>query len=183
MKAEHPVTLDVDPKVLVKGKLRGAFVAMNARRVIGVNGGLPWRYSADIKRFKQRTMGYTIVMGRLTWESIGGKSLPDRRNIVISRSHIDGVECFSNLDKAFQALANDDVWIIGGGQIYLAVFDHLNLLDVTMVPDQINSPDTVKFPKIDPQSWRLASSNPLDENPALVNHIYLRRSAADYRGC
>ncbi|MGI9317478.1 MAG: dihydrofolate reductase, partial [bacterium] len=123
--------------------LRGAFVAMNKDRVIGIDGSLPWHYSADLKRFKQRTMGSIIVMGRFTWESIGSKPLPGRRNIIVSRSGVDGVECHNTIDSVMTACEGQDIWFIGGGQIYRAALHLLNLLDVTLVPDKVESPNTV----------------------------------------
>ena len=80
--------------------LRGAIVAMTRDNVIGLDGGLPWHYSENLKRFKRRTMGYAVVLGRVTWESIGRKALPGRRNIVISRSAVPGVECYHGIEIA-----------------------------------------------------------------------------------
>ena len=154
--------------------LRGAIVAMNGDRVIGLDGDLPWRYPADLKRFKQRTLEHTIVMGRLTWESIGSRALPGRRNIVLTRSDIDGVETFRDLESLMAELSQEDVWFIGGGQIYQAVMPQLNLLDVTVVPDPVCSPDVVRFPEIDPAEWTEVSRQPLDGEPALTNVIYHR---------
>jgi len=156
--------------------LRGAIVAMNEDRVIGVDGDLPWHYPADLKRFKQRTMGTTIVMGRLTWESIGCKTLPGRRNIVLTRSTIDGIETMTGIDAVLRACPSEDVWFIGGGQIYRAAMDVLNLLDVTWVPDKVATATAVRFPEIDPHQWREVERTPLEGNPALVNAIYHRRA-------
>ena len=70
-------------------------MAITQDRVIGADGKLPWHYSADLKRFKQLTLGTTIIMGRGTWESIGEKPLAERRNIVITRSLLADVQCLS----------------------------------------------------------------------------------------
>ena len=147
---------------------------MNKDRVIGLNGDLPWHYSADLKRFKRLTTGHTIVMGRLTWESIGSKSLPNRRNIVISRSTVDNVECYTSINDALESCEYDDIWFIGGGQIYRAAFSLLNLLDVTWVPDTVQDPTAITFPEIPEHEWRLVDSSPLEEDPRLVNSIYHR---------
>ena len=165
----HPYTS------LISGNLRGAFVAMNDDNVIGVDGGLPWHYSADLKRFKRQTMGSTIIMGRITWESIGSKALPGRRNIVISRNPVDGCEGYNSIDLALSQCADDDVWIIGGGQVYQAAMDKLNLLDVTYVPDKVAAEGSIKFPQIDPRMWKQASSTRLEDDPRLVNRVYIRR--------
>ena len=63
---------------------------MTRDRVIGVDGAMPWHYSEDLKRFKRRTMGCAILMGRVTWDSIGREELPGRRTLVISRSVVPG---------------------------------------------------------------------------------------------
>lgn len=148
---------------------------MNDERIIGVDGDLPWHYSADLKRFKQRTLDTTIVMGRLTWESIGSRALPRRRNIVLTSRQLDGIETMSGVDQVLRSCADEDVWFIGGGQVYSAVMDELNLLDVTMVPDQVDAANAVRFPEIDPSIWREASRQSLDDETGLVNVIYLRR--------
>ncbi len=161
--------------------LRGAIVAMNADRVIGIDGDLPWHYSADLKRFKKRTLNTTIIMGRLTWESIGAKPLPDRRNIVVSRSaraescaSDDSAEWFDSLDIALSSVGQEDAWIIGGGMLYAASMDWLNLIDLTLVPDQIDRQDVVRFPKLDPNHWQLAEEAHLEDAPQLINKIYHR---------
>jgi len=161
--------------------LRGAIVAMNSDRVIGIDGDLPWHYSADLKRFKVRTLNTSIIMGRLTWESIGSKPLPGRRNIVVSRS-VDSneslsdqsVDWFSSLDAALSSLENQDAWIIGGGMLYAAAMDWLNLIDLTLVPDQIERQDVVRFPELNPDHWQLAEETPLEDAPQLINKIYHR---------
>jgi len=155
--------------------LLGAIVAMNQDRVIGLDGELPWHYSADLKRFKRVTTGKTIVMGRLTWESVGSKPLPQRRNIVVSRKGVEGVESYNTLQQALTACGQEDTWIIGGGQLYRAAFKYLNLLDVTWVPDQVNDENAVTFPEIDPAHWTLVKESPLEQDDRLINAIYLRR--------
>lgn len=96
-------------------------VAVAENGIIGRNGDMPWRLPSDLKHFKQVTMGYPIIMGRLTWESIG-RPLPGRLNIVISRSICDvpdGVVVVATPEAALQAAKPaETVMIIGGGQIY-----------------------------------------------------------------
>jgi dihydrofolate reductase len=154
--------------------VRGAIVAMNHDNVIGLAGKIPWHHSGDLKRFKQRTMGATIVMGRLTWESIGSKPLPGRRNIVISRNPVANTECYTDIGTATRACQDGDTWVIGGGQVYAAAMDWLTLLDVTYVPDIIDDPGAVRFPVIDPELWRESSTSLLEDSP-LRNVIYHHR--------
>ena len=155
--------------------LKGAIVAMNPDRVIGLDGGIPWHYSADLKRFKARTLDCTIIMGRRTWESIGKKPLPGRRNIVISRNSVEGAECYTAVEEAIDSSSGADTWIIGGGQIYAAALSWVTLLDITYVPDEITAPDAVRFPDVDWQNWKEVSRESIEDTP-LENVIYHRRS-------
>ncbi len=155
--------------------LRGAIVAMTRDRVIGLEGRLPWHYSDDLKRFKRRTMGCAIIMGRKTWESIGSTALPGRRNIVVTRKGVGGVECHGSPGEALDACGGSDAWVIGGGQVYRSAMPLLNLLDVTWVPDRIRAPGAVTFPSIDPDLWEVTAEGPLEGDSGLWNTIYLRR--------
>lgn len=98
-------------------------VAVDSKGGIGKDGGIPWKNSADMKWFKTNTVGNTCIMGRGTFESMGSKPLPNRRNIVISttiQSPQDGsYEVYSSLEKALDAAQGDsDVFLIGGNKIY-----------------------------------------------------------------
>lgn len=105
----------------MSGPKMKAVVAMASNRVIGRNGGLPWKLSADLKWFKKVTLGFPIVMGRVTMESIG-RPLPGRRNLVISRSLAsvpEGFELVPSCEAAMEALAGEtEASVIGGAQIY-----------------------------------------------------------------
>jgi dihydrofolate reductase len=131
-------------------------VAMSENRVIGRGGQLPWRLSADLRRFKQLTMGHHIVMGRKTWESIG-RPLPGRTSLVISRDpayQADGAQIVSDLRQAFQAADGDDeVFIIGGGQIYRQALPSIDRIYLTLIHARIDG-DT-EFPELDTETWRL----------------------------
>ena len=150
--------------------LRGAIVAMTRDRVIGVDGGMPWHYSEDLKRFKRRTLGCAVIMGRVTWDAIGRKELPGRRNIVISRSVVAGVEHYGGIEQAMEACREQDLWVIGGEQIYRAAMEYLNLLDITWVPDVIERDDVARFPEIDLSCWRTVEESKVGEG--LVNVVY-----------
>ncbi|MDP3896925.1 MAG: dihydrofolate reductase [Mesorhizobium sp.] len=136
-----------------------AAVAENG--VIGRDGGLPWRLSSDLKRFKAGTMGRPIVMGRKTFESIG-KALPGRLNIVVTRDRAfraDGVETVGSLEEAVtlatvrgRCMAGaDEIAIIGGGQLYAQALPIADRLEITHVLAEVEG-DT-RFPAIDPQVW------------------------------
>lgn len=135
-----------------------AVVAMSENRVIGRDGDLPWRISADLKHFKAVTMGYPILMGRKTWESLG-RPLPGRRNIVITRNAdfaVNGTERAASLDDALAMCAGaEKAMIIGGGQIYKEIMDRLDVIELTEVHAETDG-DTY-FPEIDPADWRETS--------------------------
>jgi dihydrofolate reductase len=82
--------------------MKGILVAVSPEGIIGKDNSIPWHYPEDLKRFKKLTLGKTVIMGRNTWESIPEKQrpLPDRRNIVITRTNMKDVECFSSIEKA-----------------------------------------------------------------------------------
>ena len=120
-------------------------VACDKNRAIGKDGDLPWRQSSDLKRFKQRTLGRPIVMGRKTWESLPGE-LPGRRNIVISRSSRDDVEVLSV--EEVMTLEDEEICIIGGGEIYALFLPHISIIELTIIDTEVEGADTW-FPQIE----------------------------------
>jgi dihydrofolate reductase len=111
--------------------------AIGKNRVIGKGGRLPWHISEDLKRFKRLTTGHAILMGRKTWESLS-RPLPNRRNIVITSTLIEGVECYPTINAALDALkALEKVFVIGGAQIYAALFDRADELYLTFVDQEV----------------------------------------------
>lgn len=94
---------------------------MDNRCGIGKDGGIPWHFPADMKRFKEVTMTRPVIMGRVTWESLPVKPLPGRRNIVVTSRAILGVECVPSLEMALE-LCRDaeskECFIIGGERLY-----------------------------------------------------------------
>lgn len=131
-------------------------VAMSENRVIGRDGGLPWRLPADLKRFKALTMGHPIVMGRKTWDSIG-RALPGRRNIVITRNEdftAEGADVVATIEGALELCREDEaekVMIIGGGQIYGEILRDTDVIEMTEVHTTVDG-DT-EFPNFDPGDW------------------------------
>ncbi len=157
--------------------MAGAIVAVSANGVIGAGGELPWHYGDDLKRFKRVTMGATIIMGRKTWDSIGRKPLPGRRNMVISRSDVEDAECYTSIDAAL-SVAEEPVWIIGGAQIYRLSLPYLDKLDITYVPDVVEAEDAVLFPEIDLREWRTIEEHSNEDDPNLRHVLMQRRSPA-----
>lgn len=136
-------------------------VATSMNDVIGIRGDLPWKLSDDLKRFKQLTMGKPIVMGRLTWESIG-RPLPGRQNIVLTRQAgfaADGCDVVASPAEALAAAAEaEEIMIIGGGQIYALFLPKASRLYVTRVQASIDG--DAFFPGIDETTWQLVDRVP-----------------------
>lgn len=153
----------------------GIIAALSPEGVIGVNGALPWHYSSDLKRFKRLTEGATVVMGRLTWESLPKKPLGGRRNIVITSRKIEGVECFPDIPKALAA-CEGDVWFIGGARVFEEALRYADFLDLTFVPNRIEAEGAVRFPAIDETVWEAGPLETDPEDPHLQRRIYRRRN-------
>ncbi len=153
--------------------MKGILVATSPENVIGKDNTIPWHYSEDLKRFKRLTIGKTVIMGRKTWESLPVKPLPDRRNIVITRQKIDEVECFKSIDRALEE-CKGDIWFIGGARIYEEAMGKADLIDMTLVPDNISGDDCIYFPDID-DNWEEGITEPLKDSTKLLHKIYTRR--------
>jgi len=153
--------------------MKGILVAVSPEGIIGKNNSIPWHYSADLKRFKRLTTGNTVIMGRKTWESLPIKPLPNRRNIVITRSSIEEIDCFQSIDDALQT-CEGDVWFIGGAGIYEEAMKKADLIDMTLVPDNITGKNCIYFPKIG-NEWKEGGNNRLEEDPKLGHKTYTRR--------
>jgi len=114
-------------------------VATDSREGIGYRGNLPWRCPEDMKRFKERTMGAALIMGRTTYNSIG-KPLPGRSNHVISRNihHIPGAKVHSSPLTALEAAKaeKETIFIIGGSSIYAALAGSCNTVERTIIPGE-----------------------------------------------
>ena len=131
-------------------------VAMGKNREIGKENQLLWHLPKDLKRFKELTSGYPIIMGRKTYESIG-KPLPNRTNIVISRKNDwfeEGILIVGSIKEAvkFAKKIDEEVFVIGGGNIYEQTIDLADKLEVTLV-DAVLDADTF-FPKINEKIWQ-----------------------------
>jgi dihydrofolate reductase len=131
--------------------------AMAKNRVIGSANDLPWDLPEDRKHFRAVTLGHSVIMGRATWDSISGKPLPKRRNIVVSRNPaltVEGAEVVPNLEQAIAlARQNDDApRIVGGGQLYELALPLATRIYLTELP--IAYPGDTFFPELDPRDWR-----------------------------
>ena len=113
----------------------GLIWAQSASGVIGRAGDIPWRLPEDMSRFKDLTMGHTVVMGRRTWESLPARvrPLPGRRNVVLTRQAdymAEGAVVVTSLDDA---LVDGSVWVIGGAEIYALALPRATRCEVTEV--------------------------------------------------
>ncbi len=153
------------------GLTSGIIAAVSPEGVIGVDGHMPWHYSEDLKRFKRLTLGSTVIMGRLTWESLPKKPLVGRRNIVITRRKLDGVECFSSLDAAL-ATCEGDVWFIGGTRLFVEAMKHADLIDLAYVPDSVAANGAVYFPEIPESDWEAGPLETHPDDPRLKHRVH-----------
>lgn len=167
-------------------------VAVSDDGVIGREGGMPWKLSTDLKRFKALTIGKPVIVGRKTLESFGGKALPGRPHIVVTRSAdfvLDGAVTASSVQEALviaQRIAAEtgatEVCVIGGGEIYKQALDATDVLYVTHVETTIGDGDTF-FPDIDPDVFekREETAHPSGERDSYPTRfaVYARRPATN----
>ena len=155
-------------------------VVMSSNRVIGNRGEIPWKIPGEQKMFKEITMGHSMIMGRKTFDAIG-RALPGRTNIVVTRQadfQAPGCKVVHDLKAALEACppAEDEVFIIGGGQIYdetIAIADRIYL---TVVPREVAG-DTY-FSEFDEADFKVIKSDFIDAAEPYHFYIYerLRRS-------
>lgn len=132
---------------------------MAKNRVIGANGTIPWRLPNELQLFKRVTMGHHIIMGRKTWESIG-RLLPGRTTVIVTRQveyAVPGATVASSLDAALALCeADDEVFVVGGGELYREAWPRVQRLYLTTV-DAAPTGDTYML-DIDYSQWRKTSS-------------------------
>ena len=113
---------------------------------IGKNNSLPWHISEDLINFKKITSNNTIIMGRKTWDSLPVKPLPNRRNIVLTSGDINNLETYSTIDSCLKNLKDDgtinDIFVIGGKQIYSSFYDYADILHITFINQIVDGVDT-----------------------------------------
>ncbi len=133
-------------------------VAIAANGTIGSNNSLLWHITEDLRYFRQTTSGHAVVMGRKTYDSIG-RPLPNRHNVVITRQdiEIEGCSVVHSLEQALELLAaEEEIFIIGGGEIYSAALPLADKLYLTRV--QWPYEGDTKFPTWDEAEWDLIRS-------------------------
>lgn len=156
----------------------GLIWAQSTSGVIGRDNGIPWRLPEDLARFKELTMGHTVVMGRLTWESLPAKvrPLPGRKNVVVTRQAeyvADGAVVVDGLDEA---LSDGESWVIGGAQIYALAVPMATRCEVTEVEVDLRREDGDAVAPVLDESWVGTSGDWLTSTSGLRYrfHTYLR---------
>jgi dihydrofolate reductase len=132
--------------------------AVAENNALGKNNDLLWHLPNDFKRFKEITSGHHIIMGRKTFESFP-KPLPNRTHVIITRQNdfeYEGCVVVQNIEKALSVCPiNENLYIIGGGEIYQQSISFADQLDITRVHHSFDA--DVYFPEIDPEIWELTS--------------------------
>lgn len=143
-------------------------VAMSENQVIGSHGAMPWHISADLKKFKQLTLGSPVIMGRKTHESIG-KPLPGRRNIIISRNQYyqqQDCQVFNDLYDALKSCEDSaEVFVIGGAKLYQSLLPRADYLYLTKIHKKFDG-DTY-FPHLDWLNWEEISVQEIDDDDSV----------------
>lgn len=142
--------------------------AQSTSGVIGRDGAIPWRLPEDMARFRELTMGHTVVMGRRTWESLPGRfrPLPGRRNVVVSRNpdyQARGAEVVSSLAD----IAAETTWVIGGAEIYHLAMPSATRCEVTEVDIDLRPEDEDTLAPVLGRSWVGTSGDWQDSSSGL----------------
>jgi dihydrofolate reductase len=134
--------------------------AMDKNQVIGANNDLPWHLPNDLKFFKEKTTGNTIIMGRKTFDSIG-RALPNRRNVVLSRQKVElptGVELIHDVDTILnwdKDHPGEELFVIGGGGLFKQILPHADRMYVTLIDEEFDG--DVFFPEFSLGDWKESS--------------------------
>jgi dihydrofolate reductase len=159
--------------------------AVSQNGILGKDNTIPWmgKYPDDMKFFRKMTAGATVVMGRNTFESMGSKPLPKRRNIVITKNKIEHIETYNSLQNALthasiQELDESspppkDIWLMGGFSIYEEGMKYANEIYLTLIPEMVKGNDLVRFPWINPNKFKMVEFVPLN-NEGLKVAVYIR---------
>lgn len=153
--------------------------AQSTSGIIGRDGGIPWQLPEDMARFKELTMGHTVVMGRRTWESLPARfrPLPGRRNVVLTRNpqyRAEGAEVVTSLDDV---LSMPDTWVIGGAEIYHLALPAATRCEVTEVEVNLHPEDEDALAPMLDESWMGTAGDWQDSSSGLRYRFYSYRRA------
>ncbi len=141
--------------------------AMASNRVIGANNALPWRLPADLRHFRNLTLGHHVIMGRRSYESLG-RPLPGRDNIVVTGQkdfQAEGCTVAGSIEEALRAAAGDpEIFVIGGATLYAQTLGFADRLYATLIEASV--PGDTLFPDFDTRAWveTARETYPADEN-------------------
>lgn len=152
-------------------------VCLSENNVIGNNNTMPWNLPEDLRYFKNTTLGHKIVMGRNTFDSLGS-ALPGRENIILSSSIVESnsFKVYRNVESILNlcnSLKDEEIFIIGGSQIYKSFLPYSDKLYVTKYHRIIEGDCT--FPIID-SSWKCISNSPSKYSPADLSFLIYERA-------
>ncbi len=135
--------------------MKAIVVAIDKMNGIGADNDLLWQRDlpTDLQHFREITAGGTVIMGRKTYESIG-RALPSRENIVVTRTPFEAEDiiCVTSLEEAYIKASRENIYVIGGGQIYTQALDDMDRLYITYVDAEFSNA-TVYFPQIACENW------------------------------
>lgn len=183
----------------------GIIAAMSAHGVIGRDGEIPWKYPGDMKHFKERTSGSTVILGRKTWVSMWSRILPNRKMVVITsnpslltrdpRIEHPGFFFAESFSQALQCAMlgpkppdiGDDVWVIGGERVYRDALPFADVIDLSLVPDDVKPTKgpgwyykDAMFPTLDPSNWFIDKVQPHPHEPELINFLIKPKCQEDF---
>jgi dihydrofolate reductase len=152
----------------------GLIWAQSTSGVIGRDGGIPWRLPEDQVRFKELTLGHTVVMGRLTWESLPAKvrPLPGRRNVIVSRQADYVAERADVVTTLEAALTDEETWVIGGEQIYALALPFATRCEVTEVEIDLPRRDADAVAPVLDETWVGATGEWLTSSSGVRYRFY-----------
>lgn len=150
--------------------------AMDENRAIGFENGLPWRLPADMAYFVRMTTSKTVIMGRKTFESFGGKPLRNRTNVILTRQEgasFEGCETVSSAEEAVSRFGSgQELMIIGGAEIYQLFMPYADKLLLTEISLSVEHADAF-FPEVDPKVWKLTGSVPgVQDEKNVYPHVF-----------
>ena len=154
----------------------GLIVARSKNNVIGKNGQIPWKIKGEQKQFRELTTGNAVIMGRKSYEEIG-HSLPNRMNIVVSRSANftgENLVTVKSLQKAIEAAGDVDVYVAGGYGLFLEAISMVDKMYITEIDIEIEDGD-VFFPEFDKSSFDITIGETAGEDIKYTRTVYVRK--------
>ncbi len=160
-----------------KSPIYTIIVAHDPDLVIGDSAAqdLPWHYPEDLKHFKRTTMGQPLLMGRITFESIGGKPLPNRPCYILTSGKLEGVRCFSDHRQAmdyFYTSRYQRVFVAGGAGVYKTMLPHADEMIITEIKKRYEG--DVRFPEYRHDIGTVWKETDRTEHPDFVIKTYIR---------